>query len=721
MRHTQAARPTVWFDDQEPNDCPNNWKRRRLGILMATLVVFLACHGSSSGGGSSDAGDVDSDQEDAGQDASSDTGQPVDDAGQDSAAEDVDDAEASDSIDGDGPAEAGDPVVDATLDLIEEEAGVDLIDEWDEDTGPTCAEWGVGETCNSVTAQWPAIDAAAEPARRMIGISIEDPMVPNLTTFALFDDDGNVVPAGVLSSPDGRIFLLTVYQPLDRGETYTASFSGITAAGVRMEPYVWDFTAGSTNTIADGIGDGTDETGASTGLGTGHDIESLEWFQSSSFDVTVVLDEQPTAYPQTRFIFDSPSIEGATEPPAFVGAGFILDVSPAGEMLWQVWDCTHLNATPPNCWIPLLGLTETEQWEATLEDIEVTQTLTRITVTDELNLLGRQFGVDSVRVLTTGDAWATFDAIPEPVFGGGSYTFDTTLKLGAHSLGFRTACNTALLAIETPYTTKWDVITAGLDPECLHVAKTLSPDLLPADTTACTFLFDCNYACYSGLCLDSVGPSYCEEHDDCGDQEVCVGDRCTPVGPGCLDDRQCFTGYECDGTSLCIDPLNPDDHPCAEDDEKDHPCSPWWDSSEDEYDVDIFPPGDRWRDFDFERKSAQRGEIDGPGTHNGAYEILENGPSRMRMRIHFGTNVDPNDPKNLEKAHDNDLDITLEIVQTEEGPVATVTGVVKGENLPDGIGAEVTGEGTEEDPFRVEFQWQSGDETKTCQLTWAPD
>jgi len=111
-------------------------------------------------------------------------------------------------------------------------------------------------------------------------------------------------------------------------------------------------------------------------------------------------------------------------------------------------------------------------------------------------------------------------------------------------------------------------------------------------------------------------------------------------------------------------------------------------------------------DFDFKPRqqlsgNRAKGFIDGPFSHNGRFEILENSGNSFKMSAQFGTNDD----------QDNDMKVVLHV----KNGTASVTGTAKGKAIPDGTTAPVSGSGTQNNPFRLEFKDQ---ENKKHTLLW---
>jgi hypothetical protein len=139
--------------------------------------------------------------------------------------------------------------------------------------------------------------------------------------------------------------------------------------------------------------------------------------------------------------------------------------------------------------------------------------------------------------------------------------------------------------------------------------------------------------------------------------------------------------------------------------------SKYWSQPKREFDVDIAVYGKKTNHYDFDFKPNKQlsnnkvqGYVDGPWDHNGCFEILENSPKNFKLKAKFGNN----------DAHDNDMKVVLQI----RNGIATVSGTVKGKDLPKNTSSAVRGSGTGSDPFRLEFK----DENKQRHvLTWRPD
>lgn len=115
-------------------------------------------------------------------------------------------------------------------------------------------------------------------------------------------------------------------------------------------------------------------------------------------------------------------------------------------------------------------------------------------------------------------------------------------------------------------------------------------------------------------------------------------------------------------------------------------------------------------DFDFNPgASSSIGEIDGPATHNGTYQLLKNEPGLCVMKVKVGT----------DSSHTSDLDVTLTI----DSGMATLIGTVKkGSEKPitytrEDSPVEVKGAGTKGNPFRITFP-NAREPEKPVKLVW---
>lgn len=132
--------------------------------------------------------------------------------------------------------------------------------------------------------------------------------------------------------------------------------------------------------------------------------------------------------------------------------------------------------------------------------------------------------------------------------------------------------------------------------------------------------------------------------------------------------------------------------------------SRWWRPSDKEMDVDIDGHDCNFLPRKYLEEETVEGKIDGTGGHDGWYWVEVNRDEHLRMRIEIGTN----------ESHDDDLAVVMEIIKG----MATITGRVEGRNLPaTGVSARVSGEGTEEEPYRIQFPDDSG---KLREVTWCP-